>query len=56
MIGRVTSGTMSPVLNKGIGMGYVHKAYSAFGTEVYLNIRGKRLKAKIVKLPFIHPM
>ncbi len=53
VIGRVTSGTMSPVLNKGIGMGYIHKAYSAIGTEVYLNIRGKMLKAKIVKMPFI---
>jgi aminomethyltransferase len=55
VIGRVTSGTMSPVLNKGIGMAYVHKAYSAIGTEVYLNVRGKMLKAKIVKLPFINP-
>ncbi len=53
VIGRVTSGTMSPVLNKGIGMAYVHKAYSAIGTEVYLNVRGKALKAKIVKMPFI---
>jgi aminomethyltransferase len=56
VIGRVTSGTMSPVLNKGIGMAYVHKAYSAIGTEVYLNIRGKALKAKIVKMPFINPI
>ena len=55
VIGRVTSGTMSPVLNKGIGMGYVNKAYSAIGTEVFLNVRGKMLKAKIVKLPFINP-
>ena len=55
VIGRVTSGTMSPVLNKGIGMGYVHKAYSAIGTEVYINVRNKLLKAKIVKLPFINP-
>lgn len=56
VIGRVTSGTMSPVLNKGIGMAYVHKAYSAIGTEVYLNVRGKALKAKIVKMPFINPL
>ena len=54
-IGRVTSGTMSPILNKGIGMAYVNKAYSAIGTEVYLNVRNKMLKAKIVKLPFINP-
>jgi len=55
VIGHVTSGTMSPVLNKGIGMAYVHKAYSAIGTEVFLNVRGKALKAKIVKMPFINP-
>jgi len=54
IIGHVTSGTMSPVLNKGIGMAYVHKAYSAIGTEVFLNVRGKALKAKIVKMPFIN--
>jgi len=47
---------MSPVLNKGIGMGYVHKAYSAIGTEIYVNVRNKLLKAKIVKLPFINPL
>jgi len=55
IIGRVTSGTMSPVLNKGIGMAYVHKAYSAIGTEVFMNVRNKMLKAKIVKMPFITP-
>jgi aminomethyltransferase len=55
VIGHVTSGTMSPVLNIGIGMAYVHKAYSAIGTEVYMNVRGKALKAKIVKMPFINP-
>ena len=55
VIGRVTSGTMSPVLNKGIGMGYINKAYSPIGTEVYVNVRNKLLKAKIVKLPFINP-
>ncbi|MFA5326175.1 MAG: glycine cleavage system aminomethyltransferase GcvT [Prolixibacteraceae bacterium] len=56
LIGKVTSGTMSPVLNKGIGMGYVNKAYSAIGTEVFMNVRNKLLKAKIVKLPFINPV
>lgn len=55
VIGRVTSGTMSPVLNKGIGMGYVDKAYAAIGTEVFVKIREKLLKAKIVKMPFITP-
>lgn len=53
-IGEVTSGTQSPVLNKGIGMGYIAKEYAAIGTTVYLNVRNKLLKAKIVKLPFIN--
>ena len=56
VIGRVTSGTMSPVMNIGIGMGYIHKAYSAIGTEIYVSVRNKLLKAKIVKLPFINPV
>jgi aminomethyltransferase len=56
VIGRVTSGTMSPVLNKGIGMGYVNKAYSAIGTEIFVSVRNKLLKAKIVKMPFINPI
>jgi len=52
-IGNVTSGTMSPVLNKGIGMGYVAKEYSAFGTGIFVKIRNKSIPAEIVKLPFI---
>ncbi len=52
-IGHVTSGTMSPVIGQGIGMGYVDTAYSAFGTEVFVQIRNKAIPAKIVKLPFI---
>jgi aminomethyltransferase len=53
IIGKVTSGTMSPVLNKGIGMGYVAKEYSAFGTQIFVKIRNKNIPAEIVKLPFI---
>ena len=53
VIGHVTSGTMSPVLNQGIGMGYILKSYSAFGTKVYVNIRNKTVPAEIVKFPFI---
>lgn len=53
IIGNVTSGTMSPVLNKGIGMGYVAKEYSAFGTQIFVQIRNKTIAAEIVKLPFI---
>jgi len=52
-IGHVTSGTMSPILNKGIGMGYIDKDYSALGTVVYIKIRNKLVPAEIVKLPFI---
>jgi len=51
-IGIVTSGTQSPSLNKPIGMGYVETAYTQIGTEIYVEIRGKQLKAKVVKTPF----
>lgn len=53
VIGEVTSGTMSPVLNKGIGMAYVAKEYSAFGTRIFVKIRKKVIPAEIVKMPFI---
>lgn len=52
-IGVVTSGTMSPVLGYGIGMGYVDKAYAAFGTSVFVGVRDKKISAEIVKTPFI---
>ena len=52
IIGRVTSGTMAPSLNKGIGMGYVTIENSAPGTEVYIQIRNKPVAATIVKTPF----
>lgn len=51
-IGRVTSGTMSPSLTLGIGMGYIDRAYSAVGTQIYVRIRDKQIAAEIVKLPF----
>jgi aminomethyltransferase len=53
IIGQVTSGTQSPVLDKGIGMGYVESQNSTFETEIYILVRDKRLKARIVKMPFI---
>jgi len=53
IIGNVTSGTMSPVLSKGIGMGYVAREYSAFGTQIFVKIRNKTVPAEIKKLPFI---
>lgn len=51
-IGHVTSGTMSPMLDKGIGMGYVEKAFSKSETEIYISVRNKAIKAKVVKTPF----
>jgi aminomethyltransferase len=51
-IGEVTSGTMSPMLKKGIGMGYIDKAYSKIGTEIFVKVRDKLMPATIVKLPF----
>lgn len=52
-IGQVTSGTQSPTLNKAIGMGYVQTAYSKPDTEIYIEIRDKAIKAKVVKVPFL---
>lgn len=52
VIGTVTSGTMSPVLKKGIGMGYVKPELAKPGTEFFIKVRNKSLKALVVKLPF----
>lgn len=52
IIGEVTSGTMSPSLKVGIGMGYIDKEYSKPGTVISIMIRNKPLKANVVKLPF----
>ena len=43
---------MSPVLKKGIGMGYVKPEYSKVGTEICIDMRGRKLKAVVVKPPF----
>ncbi len=51
-IGVVTSGTMSPTRKIGIGMGYVKPEYSKLGTEIYIDVRGRKLKAEVVKPPF----
>ena len=53
VIGHVTSGTQSPVLKKGIGMGYISMQYSSPGSEIYILIRDKQVKAEIVKMPFV---
>lgn len=52
IIGNVTSGTMSPTLKKGIGMGYVKIKYAKPGSEIAIKVRNKILKAKVVKPPF----
>jgi aminomethyltransferase len=51
-IGKVTSGTQSPSLQKAIGMGYVNTAFAKEGTDIYIKIRDNSIKAKIVKPPF----
>ena len=52
-IGIVTSGTMSPSLNKAIAMAYVTKKLSKVGCEVYIEVRKKQIKAVVVDLPFL---
>jgi aminomethyltransferase len=51
-IGEVTSGTMSPTLKIGIGMGYVKPEYAKLGTEIQIKVRNRNLKAEVVKPPF----
>lgn len=51
-IGNVTSGTMAPSLKKAIGLAYVPKDMTAPGTEIFIAVRKKQLKAKVVTLPF----
>lgn len=52
-IGIVTSGTMSPSLNKAIALAYVSKELSKIGSEVYIQVRKKQIKAVVVALPFL---
>ncbi|MBB5439879.1 aminomethyltransferase [Pedobacter sp. AK017] len=52
VIGKVTSGTQSPSLQKAIGMGYIDKAFAKEGTEIFIHIRNQKILAKIVKFPF----
>ena len=53
IIGKITSGTVSPVLGKPIALGYVDKEFSNEGSEVGILIRGKEVPARVIKLPFI---
>lgn len=52
IIGKVTSGTMGPTIKKAVGLGYVAKEFSAVDSEIYIMVRGKGIKAKVVKFPF----
>lgn len=52
-IGHVTSGTMSPVLKEGIGMGYVKKEFATPGAEIFIQVRNKDLPAEVCKTPFV---
>ncbi|MFO7828960.1 MAG: glycine cleavage system aminomethyltransferase GcvT [Bacteroidales bacterium] len=51
-IGEVTSGTMSPMIKKGIGMAYLKKGFWKADTEIFIEVRNKKLKAKVAKPPF----
>ena len=53
-IGFITSGTHSPCLEIGIGLGYVDSNYSHLGTQIYVEIRNRKIKGEISKLPFIN--
>jgi len=52
-VGHVTSGTVSPILNKGIAMGYVAIEFAKIGTPLEIDIRGKRVPAVVIKPPFV---
>jgi aminomethyltransferase len=53
-VGRVTSGTFSPSLQKPIAMGYVPRALAAAGTTLSVDIRGHQEEARVVAMPFFH--
>lgn len=52
-IGQVTSGTISPTLNIGIGLGYIKIDYSSLGSLIFIKIREQMQAAQVVKLPFV---
>lgn len=52
-IGKVTSGTMSPMKSVGIGLAYVAKPHFKIGSDIFIQIRNKNIPAKVVKLPFV---
>jgi aminomethyltransferase len=52
VIGRVTSGTQTPFIKKSIGMAYVPIGYSTLDTEMSIDVRGRRVGARVVRMPF----
>jgi aminomethyltransferase len=52
-IGEVSSGTQSPTLGYGVGMGYIKTSFTALGTPIFIKVREKLLKAEVVKFPFL---
>ena len=52
VIGKVTSGTQAPSLQKAVGLGYVATAHATVGSEIHIDIRNTMVKAKVVKFPF----
>lgn len=54
-MGKVTSGTLSPSTNEPIGLGYVWPQYTQLGSEIYVDIRGRKAKALVVPTPFVRP-
>lgn len=52
LIGKVTSGTQAPSLNKAVGLGYVATEHATLGSEIFIEIRNTLVKAKVVKFPF----
>jgi aminomethyltransferase len=53
VIGKVTSGTQSPSLQKAIGLGYIATEYATFDTEIFIEIRNQLVRARVVKTPFV---
>lgn len=54
-MGKVTSGTLSPSTNEPIGLGYVWPQYAKLGSEILVDIRGRKVKATVVQTPFVRP-
>ena len=51
----MTSGTYSPTVDGGIGMGYVERKYSEVGNQIVIDVRGRLVEAEIVTLPYYKP-